>query len=118
MTLNGRAFIATATGLLFVWSGVKGWSVLGTLGDAITGVQPNQEVSNPLQIASKNAGQASTPVASAAAGTGIAVIALTYQGHAYKFGGAPGSDGSKPWDCSSFVNYVVGVKAGLAIPGN
>lgn len=115
MSLNGRALTATGVGLLFVWSGIKGWSVLGTLGDLITGVKPNQPVSNPLEIQPKNA---STPIAGIVAATGIAAIALAYEGHAYRFGGAPGTDGSQPWDCSSFVNYVVGVKAGMAIPGN
>lgn len=116
MPLNGRALTVTGVGLLFVWSGIKGWSVLGTLGDLVTGKKPNQSVSYPLQIAPK--GSSNGSIASTAGATGIAAIALAYQGHAYKYGGAPGTDGSKPWDCSSFVNYVVGVKAGLAIPGN
>jgi cell wall-associated NlpC family hydrolase len=114
MAFNGRALTATSIGILFIWSGVKGWSVLGTIGDVVTGKKPTQPVSYPLSISPTTTD--STAVANAPAG--IAGIALQYVGHPYRFGGAPGVDGSKPWDCSSFVNYVVGVKAGRAIPGN
>lgn len=117
MPLNGRALAASGAGLLFIWSGIKGWSVLGTLGDLITGTKPNQPVTNALEIQPKDA-NASTPIVGTVGGVALAAIAEAYEGHAYRFGGAPGTDGSKPWDCSSFMNYVVGVKAGLAIPGN
>lgn len=116
MPLNGRALIATGTGVLFVWSGIRGWSVLGTIGDVITGNKPNGPVTTPLSISPVGGG---TPGAVSSGGAGgIVAIAMQYQGHAYIFGGAPGKDGSHGWDCSSFVNYVVGVKAEMAIPGN
>lgn len=118
MALNGRALFVASTGVLFVWSGIKGWSILGTIGDAITGKKPNQAVSYPLSIAppsSPGNSSGGTPVGGVG---GLAALAVQYVGHAYRFGGAPGPDGSKPWDCSSFVNWVVSVKAGLAIPGN
>lgn len=111
MPFNGRALTATSIGILFIWSGIKGWSVLGTIGDTISGKKPAQSVAYPLQTPKATQGIGDAP-------GGIAGIALQYVGHAYHFGGAPGRDGSKPWDCSSFVNYVVGVKAGMAIPGN
>ena len=114
MPLNGRALFVTGAGVLFVWSGMRGWSVLATIGDVITGKKPNEPVSIPLSTPG-NAGANST---GGAGSSGLVGIAMQYVGHAYLFGGAPGKDGSKPWDCSSFVNYVVGVKAGLAIPGN
>ena len=117
MPLNGRALAATSIGVLFVWSGIKGWSVLGTIGDIITGKKPRQTVTNPLQLAGKT-----TTVEGVSgigpAPSGIAAIGLQYIGHPYQFGGAPGKNAQNPWDCSSFVNYVVGVKAGMAIPGN
>lgn len=47
----------------------------------------------------------------------IASDGMRYQGHAYLYGGAPGSSGSQPWDCSSFVNWVIGHDLGGAIPG-
>lgn len=113
MPLNGRALAVVSTGVLFVWSGIRGWSVLAAIGDTITGSKPNGPVSYPLEL---GPGSGSTGVGTGA--SGIAGIALQYVGHAYLFGGAPGKDGSKPWDCSSFVNWIVSVKAGMAIPGN
>lgn len=113
MAANGRALAILTAGSILVWSGIKGWSVLATIGDLVTGKKPNEPVSYPLTTGSSASGSSGTPGAS-----GIARIAEQYAGHAYLFGGAPGTDGSRPWDCSSFVNYVVGVKAGLAIPGN
>jgi cell wall-associated NlpC family hydrolase len=35
----------------------------------------------------------------------------------YRFGGAPGANGRDGSDCSGFVNYVLGVMLGMAIPG-
>ena len=113
MAYNGRALTATGVGLLFVWSGIKGWSVLATIADVISGKKPNESVAYPLSI--NPAGSATPGIGSA---SGIAGIAMQYVGHAYHFGGAPGKDGKKPWDCSSFMNYVIAVKAGMAIPGN
>jgi len=116
MAYNGRALAATSFGILLVWSGVKGWSVLGTIGDVITGKKPDQPVAYPLNIAAKTVPGATQGIGDAP--SGIAGIAMQYVGHAYRYGGAPGRNGQNPWDCSSFVNYVVGVKAGMAIPGN
>lgn len=90
--------------------------MLGTIGDAITGVKPSGPISYPLEIAAS--GTPGGSVSTGTGGSGIAGIAQQYIGHAYFFGGAPGKDGSRPWDCSSFVNWIVSVKAGMAIPGN
>ena len=120
MAVNGRALASVAVGTLFVWSGMKGWSILGTVGDLVTGKQPNQPVTSPLTTATGIESLGSAPAGTASVGAnagGIAGTALQYQGHAYNFGGAPGKDGSKPWDCSSFVNYICAVKLGLPIPG-
>lgn len=46
--------------------------------------------------------------------TGIAQDAMKYAGHGYTFGGVPANG---QWDCSSFVNMVVGMDLGMAIPG-
>lgn len=113
MALNGRALAATGAGLLFVWSGIRGWSVLATLGDVLTGKKPTDSTVYPLQTVTP-----AVTVGGVVANTGMVAIALSYVGHAYRFGGAPGKNGQNPWDCSSFINYVVGVKAGKAIPGN
>lgn len=113
MAYNGRALSATGIGILFIWSGIKGWSVLATIGDLITGHKPAEAVAYPLTIAGSSAANALGQVADGTA----AAIATQYVGHAYHFGGAPGKSGQNPWDCSSFVNFVVGIKMGRAIPG-
>lgn len=116
MPFNGRALTATSFGLVLIWSGVKGWSVLATIGDLVTGKKPSQPVTVPLQIAGGDSGE--TGGVSTTTGTsGLAAIANQYLGHAYIFGAAPGEDGKRPWDCSSMVNWIVSVKAGKAIPG-
>ena len=107
--LNGKAAFAICVGMVLVWSGVKGWSVFGTIGDLVKGQKPSQ--ANTLPLSSGSSGSV------AGSGGTFAEEALQYQGHAYLFGGAPGGDGSKPWDCSSFVNYVIGVRFGQSIPG-
>jgi cell wall-associated NlpC family hydrolase len=52
-------------------------------------------------------------VGKGASGQAIASDALRYQGAPYKWGGAK-PDG---WDCSGFVNYVIGHDMGMRIPG-
>lgn len=108
--LNGRSAAAIFAGILLVWSGVKGWSIFGTLGDLVKGRQPEQANSLPLSLGGSISGVPGT-------GATFAAEALQYQGHAYRFGGAPGRDGTGPWDCSSFVNYVIGVRFLQSIPG-
>jgi cell wall-associated NlpC family hydrolase len=118
MPVNGRALTVTGIGLAFVWSGVKGWSILGTIGDVITGVPPSGQVTTPVASLATAGTIASGAVGSAVSGaTGLAAIFMQYQGHPYLYGGAPGIDASKPWDCSSAVNWIVSVKGGKAIPG-
>lgn len=51
-----------------------------------------------------------------AAGNPVAVDADRYVGLGYVYGGAPAT-GRGHWDCSSFVNWVVGHDLGMAIPG-
>jgi cell wall-associated NlpC family hydrolase len=116
MAINGRALTAVSVGILFVWSGIRGWSVLGTIGDVISGRKPNQAIAYPLELPANEMVGVAPPISGG--GNAIAAIGLEYIGHPYKFGGAPGVRGDKPWDCSSFVNYVVGVRARMAIPGN
>ena len=113
MALNGRALSAIAIGSVFVWSGIKGWSILGTAKDVVVGQKPTGKVVNPLVSAEQSLGSAPGVVGSG----DIVSTAMQYIGHAYLYGGAPGKDASKPWDCSSYVNYIIGVKLGRAIPG-
>jgi hypothetical protein len=110
--LNGVALSSIAAGSLLMWSGVKGWSLLATLGEVISGKKPSE----PESVILTSGTSGSSGSAGIAAG-GLAGLAVQYIGHAYLFGGAPGKDGTRPWDCSSFVNWLVSVKMGKAIPG-
>lgn len=119
--VNGIALSAVGIGVLLIWSGIKGWALLGTAGDIIVGKavnQPNSNpLSNPLAEPSSNTGAALGVGELGVPTNNLAAVAVQYQGHAYLYGGAPGRDGSKPWDCSSFCNWVASVKLGLPIPG-
>jgi cell wall-associated NlpC family hydrolase len=110
------AIAAIGAGSLLVWSGVKGWSIVATLGDLVTGVKPKEQTPSALVDPTyKSPSGPDSPVPNG--GGDLAGVALGYQGHAYNFGGAPGPDGSQPWDCSSFCNFCVAIKMGWAIPG-
>lgn len=112
MSLNGKGLAAVGVGALFVWSGVKGFSVLGSIRDIITG-NPPATIDPALQLTDSTG----TSFVTQSSVTGLAGLAETGAGHAYKYGGAPGKNAENPWDCSSFVNYMVGVRMGRAIPG-
>jgi cell wall-associated NlpC family hydrolase len=111
MPINGFAASAVGAGILFTWSGIKGWAVLPTLGDIVTGKAPSQGQTLSLVSGSGSGGAAGHT------GNAIADTFLKYKGHAYLYGGAPGRDGSKPWDCSSSSNWIASIGCGLAIPG-
>jgi peptidoglycan DL-endopeptidase CwlO len=110
--------LAVAAGLLLAYSAIKGKKVTSALRDVINGQSPKNAASNFIT------GDASLANSSLVTGTDttrtqsdVANAALAGQGHCYKYGGAPGTNGSGCWDCSSFVNYVIGVQLGGAIPG-
>jgi cell wall-associated NlpC family hydrolase len=112
--VNGIALAAAGTGALFLWSGVRGAHVLVNLQDLITGKKPSDTGANPIDTGPGSSVSISGP---SPTGDAIASDALKYQRHCYHYGGAPGLDGSGCWDCSSFVNWVVGHDMGMAIPG-
>jgi cell wall-associated NlpC family hydrolase len=106
---KGLAFATIGTGVIFTWSAVQNGKITSVAKDILTGEKPSP---GPGEASSGSGGSTTT------AGTsGLVGIALQYIGHPYLFGGAPGADGESPWDCSSAMNYIVGVKANLAIPG-
>ena len=108
--VNGIAVASIGVGALFVYSGIKGWSILAAVGDIITGKTPADNT-NQYRLAANASGTPGTT------SSDIANDALRYQGHAYSYGGAPGVNGTNPWDCSSFVNWVVGHDLKMSIPG-
>lgn len=114
MAGRGIYFSALGAGVLLFWSGLKGWGVISTVQDIITGKAPHgPAVNTPVNALTS---QASGAVAYTGASS-IASDAVQYQGHAYRYGGAPGRDGSAPWDCSSFCNWVISHDLNLPWPG-
>lgn len=121
--VNGVALAAIAAGALLTYSGVSGKSTLAVLQASIRGGQPKDVpetagiTASPVDPAG---GAGHDPGATVTGGSGkgaqIAADALTYDGAGYVFGGAPAA-GIGHWDCSSFVNKVVGIDNGLPIPG-
>lgn len=117
MAVNGVALAAVAAGGLFVYSGVKGYSVPQAAQNIILGHPPGSaQAVAPLYSAPP--GPAPGTGVPGTTGSAVADTALKYRGHAYLFGGAPGADGRGPWDCSSFVNWVLGHDLGMTLPGS
>jgi cell wall-associated NlpC family hydrolase len=114
--IPGSAVAVTAAGAVLVWSGVRGTSLTGTLRSLVSGKAPATAEVNTLTNDSTSTSATTEPASTT--GSAIANDALQYAGHAYKYGGAPGTDGAAPWDCSSFVNWVLGHDLGMALPGD
>lgn len=113
MPINGVAVAAVGAGVVFVYSGVKGWSVLSTIQDVVAGKAPKESETNVLT--SSGGGNGSTGPGGNT-GNALADEALKYKGHAYLYGGSPGPNAANPWDCSSMVNSDAS-RIGLPIPG-
>lgn len=122
--LNGFSLAYTALGGVVLWSGIKGSTLTATFRGLLSGQAPERsssEVIASADTASATAVTASTTASTTAAYTtesAIANDALTYQGHAYLYGGAPGPAGTNPWDCSSFCNWVLGHDFNMTLPGD
>jgi cell wall-associated NlpC family hydrolase len=122
------AYLAIAGGgAILLWSGLRGKSWTTVLRDLISGKKPST-------APNANAIQSSQPVLPAGAtgntatagagivgninstieGTAISEDARKYLGHPYTWGGVPLLG---EWDCSSFVNWIVGHDLQLPIPG-
>jgi hypothetical protein len=115
MAVKGASVAYVVAGGLLLFSGIKGSSISDTVKAALSGtltVTDTETLSNPDATAV-------TPgaVQGSVSGRSIATDALQYQGHAYVYGGAPGPTGANPWDCSSYVSYVLGHDMTLDIPG-
>lgn len=116
--MNGKALAAIAVGSVFLWSGIKGWSVLATIGDIIQGgPSKTGKRITPLTTGGIDSAIGIGVVGGSGLGGEIAAEGQRWIGHPYRYAGAPGPDGSGFWDCSSFVNFVCAVKMGLPIPG-
>lgn len=114
MPINGIALTSVAAGSILLWSGIKGWNVSKFVGELITGKKPTGADEYALVDPNSAGGTSGGTIATS---SGIANDAQKYVGHGYTYGGVPGKDGKSNWDCSSFVNWVVGHDSGRAIPG-
>lgn len=127
MPINGPALGALAFGSVFLYSAIKGKSVLASAQAVIQGKSPaTVKQTNPITDNTapdtSNLNQVSTlPNAPGSTNSLIANDALRYEGSGYVWGGAPAGNpknkGIGPHDCSSFANWVVGHDLGMAIPG-
>lgn len=114
MPINGVALASVASGSLLIWSGIKGWNLTATAGQVITGKTPSGSDVNQLTNADASGGSAGGSILTSSA---LLNDFMKYNGHAYTYGGAPGKNGTNPWDCSSSINWVVGHDGKGAIPG-
>jgi cell wall-associated NlpC family hydrolase len=123
MPAKGTYLAIAGIGFVFLWSGLKGKSWSSVLRSLVSGDKPSTLASvNPItqiQFTGNPNATAETPgaVSGSINGTAIANAALRYQGHPYLFGGAPGPSGQNPWDCSSFVNWILNHDLISPIPG-
>lgn len=117
--VNGFSLAYTATGAVVLWSGIRGTSISDTFRGLLAGQAPttNTEPIIPAVAASSDSATSGSSAGSAATASAIANDALKYAGHPYLYGGAPGTAGTRPWDCSSFCNWVLGHDLGMKLPG-
>ena len=118
--LDGIGLAAVATGTIFAYAGITGKSVLKSIQAMVSGQSPFKlAATNPI---SGTGNPNATPtgvgtVSGTTNGVAIANDALGYNGHAYVYGGSPGPNGTGGWDCSSFVNWVLGHDLHMSLPG-
>lgn len=127
MPVKGTYLAIAGTGAIILWSGLRGKSWTDVLRQVVAGKNPASSANvNPIanpQFQSTGTGNPSatgeTPgvIAGSVNGTAIANDAMKYVGHPYLYGGAPGPSGQNPWDCSSFVNWVLNHDMISPIPG-
>jgi cell wall-associated NlpC family hydrolase len=115
--VSGIAVASTAAGGILIWSGIKGASITDSLRSLITGSPPSGTNVNPIgtPVSSQPAATGTVGLGGNAAGGTLVSFAEAYQGHLYSYGGYESNPAG--WDCSSYMNWVVGHDAGLAIPG-
>lgn len=120
--LSGLAITEVVAGFVLAWSGIRNRTLTDTARSLLQGKNPAAVPGAPPALGVSSGGSAAVTTSasgelSGASDSEIASTALQYQGHLYDFGGAPGPDGLGPWDCSSFSNFVIGVRLKMAIPG-
>ena len=116
--ISTPAVAAAGAGALVLWSALKGVSVTGGLRSLLGGKAPSGTSTEPAGglFVSQGAGGSGSGIVSGATGSAIADAGMRYvgSGSVYKWGGGTPAG----WDCSGFVNYVVGHDLGQSIPGS
>jgi cell wall-associated NlpC family hydrolase len=119
--ISGAGLAAILAGSVFLYAGLKGKTVLGSVQAVISGKSPSTGPgANPITGSTNlQLGGGSAP--GSTTNSAIANDAMKYNGSPYVWGGAPahniGPTGIGDHDCSSLVNWVLGHDLGLDIPG-
>jgi cell wall-associated NlpC family hydrolase len=109
--LSGLALAYLSVGAILMYEGIENTSTATTLKSLLSGNLPAPGPQTSGTGASGLGGGA--VLGMSATGLAVAQNALTYVGAPYVWGGG-NPDG---WDCSGFVNYVLGHNFGLTLPG-
>lgn len=92
--VNAVAAAASATGLVFIWSGIKGASILSTLQSIIQGHQPTPANAHPITVPSGDSSSPSSDPAAGAVGGTVAQNQAIAKLLAAKYGWSSGAE----WD--------------------
>lgn len=119
--VSGLGVAYVVGGFVIFWSGFRNNSIADTVKGFLSGKVPqdNPEAAPMIGIADTSSGSSSSSGSAGGAvatSSQIANDAQKYVGHCYRFGGAPGPNGTGCWDCSSFVNWVLAHDLHMAIP--
>jgi cell wall-associated NlpC family hydrolase len=103
-------------GGILAYAAIKGYAPSAVIRNMIAGKDP-RELSQvtAIDVPTASSGSGTTGTTNTGySSSSIVDTAMQYVGVMYKWGGVSPTKG---WDCSGFVNYVIGVKLRLPIPG-
>lgn len=124
MPVKSGPLLITGAGAIVMWAALKAKAPSEVLRALLSGkpldtVPPVDTITGSTPAAAYGYGAYGYgSVFSGTTGSTVANDALKYQGHLYVYGGAPGPNGANGWDCSSFVNWVLGHDLGMTLPGS
>src|SRR5215813_13000580 len=107
--VSGVAVAAVGAGLVFVWSGLKGASILSAVQDIIQGNKPTGAQKNPIGVSSGTGGGGST---AAPAGPGKTVCASEYGGSSDPTSGSHGYHGDNLNGTMAYAELGMGTALG------
>lgn len=111
--VSAVAVSATVVGLVFLWSGFKGASVLATLQQLITGQKPSWAKTNPIGLPSDSSGSPSaSPGATQGSALKLAICASMYGGPSDPTSGSTGYHGDNLNGTMAFAELKMGTALG------